>query len=209
VWLGARDLDRGTAVAAELSSGGGDVRCVALDVTSEESVQAAAKQIDAEHGRLDTLVNNAGITGARVAVEPTGPDDFRACYETNIFGPVRVTRAFLPLLRRSTLPRIVMVFSGMGSLAITSDPARLESSILSLVYPSSKTALNMITTQYAKALPDVKVNAVDPGYTATDLNAHRGHKTVGQGAEVIVRLASIAADGPSGGFFDQDGPLPW
>jgi NAD(P)-dependent dehydrogenase (short-subunit alcohol dehydrogenase family) len=209
VWLGARDPERGATTADELSSGGHDVRYVPLDVTSDESVQAAVKAVDAEHGRLDALVNNAGITGGRVAPAETGPDDFRACYETNVFGPVRVTRAFLPLLRRSDQARVVMVSSGMGSLGITTDPERLESDFVSLVYPSSKTALNMITTQYAKALPDIKVNAADPGYTATDLNAHRGHKSVEQGAEVIVALATVGADGPTGGYFDQDGPLPW
>lgn len=209
VWLGARDPERRAATARELAAGGADVRYVALDVTSDESVQAAVKVLDAEHGRLDALVNNAGITGGRVAPAETGPDDFRACYETNVFGPVRVTRAFLPLLHRSTRPRVVMVSSGMGSLAVTTDPKRLESGIVSLVYPSSKAALNMITSQYAKALPDIKINAVDPGYTATDLNAHRGHKTVEQGAEVIVRLATISANGPTGGYFDEDGPLPW
>lgn len=167
------------------------------------------KRVDAAHGRLDVLVNNAGITGSRVAVVDAGPDDFRACYETNVFGPVRVTHAFLPLLQRSAQPRVVMVSSGMGSLAITTDPRRLESSIVSLVYPSSKTALNMITTQYAKALPEFKINTVDPGYTATDLNAHRGHQSVEQGAEVIVALASVGADGPTGGYFDRNGQLPW
>lgn len=102
-----------------------------------------------------------------------------------------------------------MVSSGMGSLAITTDPDRIESTLIGLTYPSSKTALNMITTQYAKALPEFRINAADPGYTATDLNSHRGHQTVEQGAEVIVALATVAADGPTGGYFDKTGPLPW
>ena len=102
-----------------------------------------------------------------------------------------------------------MVSSGMGSLAVTTDPERLEAGIVSLVYPSSKAALNMVTTQYAKALPGWKVNAVDPGYTATDLNGHAGHKSVEEGARAIVALATVGADGPTGGFFDDRGIVPW
>lgn len=209
VLLGTRDPERGRAAAATLAAAGVNVRCLAIDVTSDEAVEKAAAEVDAEFGRLDVLVNNAGIIGARVPVPEIRPEDFRLCYETNVFGPVRVTRAFLPLLRRSDLPRVVMVSSGMGSLTVTTDPQRLESSIHSLVYPSSKAALNMITTQYAKALPDLKVNAADPGYTATDLNGHAGPQTVEEGAEILVRLATLGPDGPSGGFFDRHGRLPW
>ncbi|MCU1379901.1 MAG: short-chain dehydrogenase [Acidimicrobiales bacterium] len=204
VHLGARDPDKGRAAAASLE---GDVRWLPLEVTSDESVAAAVEQVD----ELDVLVNNAGIIGAGASVPPleTGPADFLACFGVNLLGPVRVTRAFLPLLQRSDHPRIVMVSSGMGSMTITSDPERLESGIVSLVYPSSKAALNMVTTQYAKALPTFRVNAADPGYTATDLNGHRGHKTVEEGAEVIVTLATLGPDGPTGGFFDDAGPVPW
>jgi NAD(P)-dependent dehydrogenase (short-subunit alcohol dehydrogenase family) len=209
VYLGARDPDRGAEAAATLAKTGADVRFVAVDVTSDASVAAAVAAVETDAGRLDVLVNNAGITGGRVGPLEAGPDDFRACYETNVFGPVRLTRAFLPLLRRSAAPRIVMVSSGMGSMTVTTDPERLESSLVSLVYPSSKAALNMITTQYAKALPAMRVNAVDPGYTATDLNGHTGYKTVEQGADVIVRLATIGPDGPTGGYFDESGTVPW
>jgi NAD(P)-dependent dehydrogenase (short-subunit alcohol dehydrogenase family) len=134
-----------------------------------------------------------------------------AVFETNVFGAVAVTNAFLPLLRAATQPRIVMVSSGIGSLAITSDPTRLESSLLGLPYPSSKTALNMITSQYSRALPGIQVNAADPGYTATDLNNNAGHQTVIEGTDAIVRLASIGpdGDGPTGGFFDRFGTVPW
>ena len=158
---------------------------------------------------VDVLVNNAGIIGSHAGPLETGPADFLACFGVNLLGPVRVTRAFLPLLRGAALPRIVMVSSGMGSLTVTTDPERLESGIVSLVYPSSKAALNMVTTQYAKALPGWKVNAVDPGYTATDLNGHSGHKTVAEGARAIVAMARVDADGPTGGFFDDRGPVPW
>jgi NAD(P)-dependent dehydrogenase (short-subunit alcohol dehydrogenase family) len=158
---------------------------------------------------LDVLVNNAGIIGSHASPLETGPADFLACFGVNLLGPVRVTRAFLPLLRGAAVPRIVMVSSGMGSLAVTTDPERLESGIVSLVYPSSKAALNMVTTQYAKALPGWKVNAVDPGYTATDLNGHSGHKSVAEGARAIVAMARVDAHGPTGGFFDDQEPVPW
>ena len=186
-----------------------DVSVLPLDVTDDGSVSAAAKQVDESLGRLDVLVNNAGITGPLVGPLETGAAEMLECFDTNVFGAVRVTRAFVPLLRRSAAPRIVMVSSGMGSLAVTTDPARLESTLVGLTYPASKTALNMITTQYAKALPEFRVNAVDPGYTATDLNGHRGIQTVQQGSDAIVALAAVPADGPTGGFFDRSGAVPW
>jgi NAD(P)-dependent dehydrogenase (short-subunit alcohol dehydrogenase family) len=209
VFLGARDAGRGQAAADELSSGGADVRFVALDVTSDDSVAGAVAVVSSQVGHLDALVNNAGITGATTAPLETRPEDFLACFGVNLLGPVRVTRAFLPLLQQSRHPRIVMVSSGLGSLAVTTDPDRTESALNLLVYPSSKAALNMVTTQYAKALPGIKVNAVDPGYTATDLNGHRGHKSVEQGARVIVAMATLDGDGPTGGFFDEAGTVPW
>jgi NAD(P)-dependent dehydrogenase (short-subunit alcohol dehydrogenase family) len=206
VLLGARDPDRGAAAAATLT---GAVEVVALDVTDDASVAAAVQDVQARHGRLDVLVNNAGTSGTLVQALDNGPDEMRACFETNVFGPVRVTRAFLPLLRRSPAPRIVMVSSGMGSLGITTDPDRFESTLVGLQYPASKAALNMITTQYAKALPEFRVNAADPGYTATDLNGHRGTQTVEEGSDAIVALATLEPDGPTGGFFDRHGPVPW
>jgi len=126
-----------------------------------------------------------------------------------VLGIVRVTRAFLPLLERSDDAVIVNVSSGMGSLGVTTNPDRLESTLIGLADPASKTAVNMLTSQYAKALPGMRVNAVDPGYTATDLNGHRGSKTVEQGAEIIVRMARLDKSGPTGAFFDADGPVPW
>ena len=210
ILLGARDPQLGRAAAAGLAADGADVRFVQIDVTSDESVAAAAEWVAGEVGAIDVLINNAGIIGgARVGALETGPSDFLDCFATNLLGPVRVTRAFLPLLGKSSLPRIVMVSSGMGSMAVTTNPARLESSIVSLVYPASKAALNMVTTQYAKALPGWKVNAADPGYTATDLNGNSGHKTVEAGAAIIVDLALVDDDGPTGGFFDDAGPVPW
>jgi NAD(P)-dependent dehydrogenase (short-subunit alcohol dehydrogenase family) len=208
VWMGSRDLERGRQAAAELESAG-DVRPVELDVTDDESVAAAAETVQAASGKLDVLVNNAGIGGQWIGPLETTPAHFIPVFGVNLLGPVRITSAFLPLLRRSAQPRIVMVSSGMGSFGITTDPDRFESGLGGLVYPASKAALNMVTSQYAKALTDFRVNAVDPGYTATDLNGHRGFQTVEEGAEVVVRAANLAADGPTGAFFDRQGPVPW
>jgi NAD(P)-dependent dehydrogenase (short-subunit alcohol dehydrogenase family) len=204
VWLAARDPDRGRAAAEQLGA-----RFVELDVTDDESVRAAAGRVAAESGVLDVLVNNAGIVGVRKPVPEVTADDLRYVFETNVFGIVRVTQAFLPLLERSANPVIVNVSSGMGSLAVTSDPERLESTLVSLGYPASKSAVNMLTSQYAKAFPQIRINAVDPGYTATDLNAHRGTKTVEQGTEIIVRMAQLDGSGPTGTFVDDSGVVPW
>jgi len=203
VWIGARDPEKGRATAEEL-----DAHFVALDVTDDDSVAAAVQHLT-DAGGLDVLVNNAGIVGNRKTVPEMTAADMRLVYDTNVFGIVRVTQAFLPLLERSGNPVIVNVSSGMGSVAVTSDPSRLESTIVSLAYPSSKTAVNMITTQYAKALPQMRINAVDPGYTATDLNGNQGTKPVEQGAEAIVRMAELDGSGPTGTFVDENGPVPW
>jgi NAD(P)-dependent dehydrogenase (short-subunit alcohol dehydrogenase family) len=200
VWLGARDADRGRAAAEELGA-----RFVQLDVTDDASVTAAADTV----GTLDVLINNAGIVGDRKPVLEITADDVRRVYDTNVFGVVRVTRAFLPLLEHSDNPVIVNVSSGMGSIGVTSDPERLESTIVSLAYPSSKTALNMLTSQWAKALPGMRVNAVDPGYTATDFNDHRGTQTVQEGTDAIVRMAKIDQSGPTGTFTDRHNAVPW
>ncbi len=204
VYLGARDEQRGKRAATELGA-----RPVLIDVTSDDSVRAAAALVAEQVGCLDVLVNNAGIAGGMRPPGEVTAADVQTVYDTNVFGVVRVTHAFLPLLQASSAPIVVNVSSGMGSLAVTTDPRRLESTLIGLAYPSSKTALNMLTSQYAKALPAIKINAVDPGYTATDLNGHRGTQTVEQGAEIIVRMATIGTDGPTGGYFDATGPVPW
>jgi NAD(P)-dependent dehydrogenase (short-subunit alcohol dehydrogenase family) len=140
--------------------------------------------------------------------EVTGTD-MMTTFDTNVFGPVRVTHACLPLLEASTAPVVVNVSSGLGSLAACADPDRVEFRVAALDYSSSKTALVMVTAQYAKAFPAIRFNTVDPGYTATDLNGHTGTQTVEEGAEIIVRMASIGSDGPTGGFFDRYGPVVW
>jgi NAD(P)-dependent dehydrogenase (short-subunit alcohol dehydrogenase family) len=203
VWIAARDPAKGAAAAEEIGA-----RFVVLDVADDASVSAAAERVGAEGG-LDVLVNNAGISGPRKPLPELTPDDMRLVFETNVLGTVRVTRAFLPLLERSARPVIVNVSSGMGSMAVTSDPSRVESTIVSLAYPASKAALNMLTTQYARAFPHMRINAVDPGYTATDFNDHRGTKSVEQGAEIIVRMAELDGSGPTGTYVDEHGVLPW
>jgi NAD(P)-dependent dehydrogenase (short-subunit alcohol dehydrogenase family) len=204
VWIGARDRERGQTAAQELGA-----RFVQIDVTDETSVQAAVEHVAAESGGLDVLVNNAAIVGSHKPIAEVGAEDIAHVFTTNVFGVVRVTQAFLALLERSTQAVIVNVSSGLGSLAVTTDPARFESTLVGLGYPASKTAVNMLTSQYAKALPQMRVNAVDPGYTATDLNGNRGTKTVEQGAEIIVAMAKLDASGPTGAFFDADGVVPW
>jgi NAD(P)-dependent dehydrogenase (short-subunit alcohol dehydrogenase family) len=204
VFLAARDRERGSAAAEEL-----DVRFVQLDVTSEESVAAAADTVKRAVGRLDVLVNNAGVGAPSTLPGDTRVAELREAFEVNAFGPIRVTNAFLPLLRAAEHPRIVMVSSGMGSFTVANDPRWFGLVPAQLGYPASKAALNMITSQYARALTGIKVNAVDPGHTATDLTGHSGGQTVTEGTDAIVELASIGSDGPTGGFFDRKGTVQW
>jgi len=211
VWLGARDAERGNRAVEELADAqpGADVRLVQLDVTSDVSVSDAVARIEEASGRLDVLVNNAGIGGGFVGPRDATPADFVTVYGVNLLGPVRVTHAFLPLLDRSERPRVVMVSSGMGSFGVTTDPDRIESTLHSPVYQSSKAALNMVTSQLAKELDRYQVTAVDPGYTATDLNGHGGPQTVQEGAEPVVLAATLPPGAPTGRFVDRHGPLPW
>jgi NAD(P)-dependent dehydrogenase (short-subunit alcohol dehydrogenase family) len=204
VWLAARDKRRGNEAADLLGAW-----FVELDVTSDESVDAAAAHVVAASGHIDVLIHNAGITGDRVAVPDLTAQHILRVFETNLAGVVRVTHAFLPLLEQSANPVIVNVSSGMGSLQVTNDRSRFESTIISVPYTSSKAALNMLTTQYAKALPHIRINAVDPGYTGTDLNANRGTQTVTEGTDAIVLMATIGPDGPTGTFVSRNGVVPW
>jgi NAD(P)-dependent dehydrogenase (short-subunit alcohol dehydrogenase family) len=210
VWLGSRDDQRGRDAVAKLEAEApaGSVRLLVVDVTDDDSVAAAVETVAAAGG-LDVLVNNAGIAGGFTPPAETKATDFLPVFGINVLGPVRMTQAFLPLLRASDHPRVVNVSSGMGSFAVTTDPTRLESTLHGLVYPSSKAALNMITTMYAKALPGIAVNAVDPGYTETDLNARRGTQPVEVGAAPVVRAAMAGPDGATGTFTSNDGPVAW
>lgn len=221
VLVGARHAERGREATQRLRDGGADAHFVPLDVGDEDSVAAAAKWIEAEYGRLDVLVNNAGIArgdGERALPSETTVATLRTVFETNVFGVVAVTNALLPLLRRAPAARIVNVSSEVGSIAVMSDPEGALFGLTSVPYPSSKAALNMVTAMYAKELRDtpIKVNAANPGYCATDLNGHHGFRSPEQGAEVSVHLATLPGDGPSGllwGFqMDQGGGygvLPW
>ena len=212
VLLGARDPARGAAAAAELTAAGLAAVAVRLDVTDAATIAAAAADIDRRYGRLDVLVNNAGITGGPgAAPSATPPDQLREVYETNVVGVVAVTNAMLPLLRRSAAGRIVNMSSDAGSLALNTEPDSAFKNYHQLAYQSSKAALNFLTVAYAKELRDtaIKVNSANPGFVATDINGHRGHRTVGQGAAVAVRLATLGPDGPTGTSQDEDGAVPW
>ena len=201
VLAGARDEVRGRQAERPLRDGGADARFVLLDVTDAKSAQEAAGWIESEYGRLDILVNNAGIAVAGGPPSQTDLDAMRQVYETNVFGVIIVTNAMLPLLRQAPAARIVNVSSEVGSITSMTDPASpLARMPAGLAYPSSKSALNMITAMYAKELRDtpIKINAANPGYTATDLNRHSGFRSVAEGAEASVYLATLGADGPSG-----------
>ena len=212
VLLGARDEARGKEAASLLAASGLPAEPLRIDVTDGDTIAAAAAQIGRRHGRLDILVNNAGITGSfRGAPSEVSVDQLRQVYETNVFGVVAVTNAMLPLLRRSGAGRIVNMSSGLGSLTLGTDPGYEFADRNLVTYQSAKTALNAITVAYAKELREtwIKVNAADPGFTATDLNSHRGHRTVEQGAAIAVRLALLGDDGPTGTFQDENGVIPW
>lgn len=208
VAVGARDDVRRDAAVQKLRAEGVDAFGVALDVTSDESAARAAQAIEAEAGRLDALVNNAGISGRLDdgAQDPTtlDLDVVRTVLDTNVFGVVRVTNAMLPLLERSDSPRIVNMSSDMGSLELHTGPVLAA-------YASSKTMLNALTVQYARRLADtnVIVNSACPGYVATDFTGHDAPRTPEQGATIAVRLACLPDGGPRGGFFNESGPIPW
>jgi NAD(P)-dependent dehydrogenase (short-subunit alcohol dehydrogenase family) len=209
VYVASRDIERGRRAAGQLGA-----QVVQLDVTDDASVEAAAKTIEADGG-LDVLVNNAGIAeewqadNTAIGAADVTADLMRSTFETNVFGVVRVLHAFLPLLGRSAAPVVVNVSSGLASLNRLSTPGSRSYDYPGVAYPTSKAALNMITVQYAKAFPNIRINVVEPGFTQTDLNGNTGVQTVEEGAEIIVRMAQIGTDGPTGGYFGNDGAVPW
>jgi len=210
VGVGARDPERLRAAVEKLRADGVDAFAVPLDVTDDASVAAAARLVE-ERGGLDVLVNNAGVVGGG-SQQPSTADleGMRTAVETNVFGVVRVTNAFLPLLRRSASPRIVNMSSSVGSLTLQSAPGE-QAGPISITYSPTKSYLNAVTVQYARELEGtgILVNAGCPGYCATDLNGFRGFRTPQQGAAIAIHLATLPDDGPSGGFFDDEGVVPW
>ena len=212
VLIGARDMQRGLEAAAELKKQGIDAHALLIDVADEQSVENAAVGVKSEYGGLDVLVNNAGVAlDNQAAASATPLDILKRTYDTNVFGPFAVTKAFLPMLRESSAGRIVNMSSGLGSLTQNSDPNSPYAGIHPVAYNSSKAALNMITVIFANELKDtsIKVNAADPGYVATDLNNNSGPRTVEQGAAIAVKLSTLPEDGPTGGYFNDDGVIPW
>jgi NAD(P)-dependent dehydrogenase (short-subunit alcohol dehydrogenase family) len=215
IFLGSRDEGRGRTAADELAADGIDVILVSLDVTSDESVAGALRLVREHTDRLEVLINNAGAPGRAVPPADATVDELHSVYDTNVYGPVRVTHAFLPLLLAADHPRVVMVSSAGGSFAVVTDPEQPVSTMHELAYTSSKAALNMITVRYAQAIPKIKFNLATPGevanhtFTATDMNHNTGTLTVTEGTDPIVRLAMIGPDGPTATFHDRLGPIAW
>ena len=228
VWIGARDSARGRQVESELQGHGLQVAFVELDVTDRKSIQAAAETIGGETDSLDVLVNNAGISNEMtttfgVTIPPSELPEakLREIYEVNFFAPVAVIQTFLPLLRKAPAARIVNVSSNLGSFQLSTDENSRTRTINTLGYKSSKAALNMATVQFALELKEtpIKVNSANPGLVATDLTGggngekfagRPGFQTPEEGARIIVQLATLPQDGPTGGFFEYDHkPLPW
>ncbi|MBO2453030.1 SDR family oxidoreductase [Actinomadura barringtoniae] len=220
VLIGTRVLERGEEAAAAIRTTGGEAHAVVLDVTDPATVQEAARWIEERFGRLDVLVNNAGISGSGQSTPENALDRtpssvdldvVRAVFETNVFGVITVTNTMVPLLRRSAAPRIVNLSSAAASLTINSDPNGPLADFTSAAYTPSKTALNALTIQYANELrkDGFLVNIADPGFVETDINGRTGYLTTAEGAAAPVRLATLGADGPTAGFFSQAGPVPW
>jgi NAD(P)-dependent dehydrogenase (short-subunit alcohol dehydrogenase family) len=219
VYVGSRNFSNGEKAAAQI---GENAKAVQLDVTQQPSVNAVMELIQNEHGRLDLLVNNAGISNAgkpgRTLEEVIADgrattaslDEVRAVWETNVFGVITVTQAALPLLRKSSAARIVNVSSGLGSLTWIADPACWAREHFGVVYAASKTAMNAVTLAFALALEteNIKVNAVSPGFTATALNNYQGTDSLEVGSREPVRVA-LETDGPTAGFTGPEGSFPW
>jgi NAD(P)-dependent dehydrogenase (short-subunit alcohol dehydrogenase family) len=199
VYAGMRDLESGDAARAL------GAHVIRLDVTDRQSVEDAVAALP----ELDVLVNNAGILGTAYGVDDLTPQAMATVLDTNVTGIVRVTQAALPLLRRSANPVIVNVASGVGWPRYLQDPGHDEYPVAAVPYAASKAAVIALTVQYAKNLTNMRVNASDPGYTATDFNGHRGHQTVTEGTDATVALAAIDRDGPTGEFHNRSGRIAY
>jgi NAD(P)-dependent dehydrogenase (short-subunit alcohol dehydrogenase family) len=212
VLLGARNRALGGEAAATLKGEGRDVRYVAIDLDNPATIASAAKNIGKDFGRLDILVNNAGIVGQGDGLPSSvSLDAIERAFRVNFLGSVAVTQAMLPLLHKAPSASIVNVSSGLGSLTKSGDPAWTHVAAKFLGYAASKAALNMLTVQLAYELrgTSIKVNSVDPGYTATDLNQHRGTQSIPEGSAETIRLALLPDDGPTGTFSNTQGIVPW
>jgi len=218
VFLGSRNLENGIEAVNKLKFEGlNDVEALRLDITNDESVKSARLEIGKKTETLDILINNAGIYGGypQAALDAT-VDQFKATYDANVFGVVRVTQAFIDLLKKSSEPRIVNVSSSQGSITLHSDPTYKYYDYKAAAYLSSKSAMNMYTVVLAYELKETnfKVNAICPGYTKTDFNGHRGPGTVEDAGKRIVKYALIDKDGPTGKFFSEEnnpetGEIAW
>ncbi len=218
VYLGTRDLEKGEAVVKELNENGfQNIKAIKIDVTDSESILAAKNIIETEQGKLDILINNAGILGTNPQpASDTSIEDIQKVFDTNFFGVIQVTQAFLPLLKKSDSPRISNITSGLGSLTLHSDPTWKYYSVKTASYGTSKAALNAYTIVLAYELKDLpfKVNAIDPGYTATDFNHHSGPGTVESAASFIIKHTLTDDNAPTGQYYsndieDESGISPW
>jgi NAD(P)-dependent dehydrogenase (short-subunit alcohol dehydrogenase family) len=218
VYLGSRNVENGIAAVNKLKAEGlSNVEAIQLDITNDESVKNARTEIGKKIKALDILINNAGIYGGypQAALDST-IDQFKTAYDANVYGVVRVTQAFIDLLKESSEPRIVNVSSSQGSITLHSDPSYKYYDYKGAVYLSSKSAMNMYTVVLAYELRDCnfKVNAVCPGYTKTDFNGHRGPGSVENAGMRIIKYALIDKSGPTGKFFSEEnnpetGEVPW
>ena len=206
VYVGSRDRQKGEAAVAQLKEqGAAQVEAIQIDITDRQSIRAASETVGRQEGRLDILINNAGISGDQQQAPSSVPtDEIRKVFDTNFFGTIDVTQAFMDLLKKSDQPRIVNVTSGLGSLTLLNETWWAD--IVMAAYTPSKTALNAYTNALARELKDTafKINVVDPGYTATDFNNHSGPGTVEDAGAIIVKYALIGEDGPTGKFFSND-----
>ena len=212
VLIGARSKTRGTEIETKFIEEGLKAVFVGIDVTDHATIRAAANLISERYGRLDVLINNAGIAlDAGKSPSQISMETLRKTFETNVFGAFAVIQTMLPLLRKSDAGRIVNISSGLGSLTQNSDSNYEFANVKLVAYNSSKATLNAFTVQFAHELKDtsIKINSADPGFTATDLNNHRGTRTVEQAARIVVRLATLPESGPTGEFFDENGKVPW
>ncbi|MGX5819226.1 SDR family oxidoreductase [Chitinophaga lutea] len=218
VYLGSRSAENGAEAVGRLKAQGlNNVESIQLDITDDASVLKARKEIGKKTSVLDVLINNAGIFGGHPQTALVATiDQFKATYDANVYGAVRVTQAFIDLLKKSPAPRIVNVSSSQGSITLHSDPAYKYYDYKGAVYLSSKSALNMYTVVLAYEFKNTpfKINAVCPGFTKTDFNGHRGPGTVEDAGKRVVKYALIGEDGPTGKFFSEEnnpatGEIPW